>query len=210
VNRRYALEHLYWELRENVGYSPNIIDFFANPEAHDPYSFVKEFDGWLRAKSHMGDLTTYESTLLDTPGEDFLVHIEKELRSVRSFKMIVLDWLVQTDPALYEWTVKDIALGFKQYFLDHPEHLQDYNEMARSTDPHEFSLKRVASKLRQMPLNYLSNTEDKKFIFDRERDLFNLKPEFVPYWTQQEYRKLVQDRITFALKRYFYRKYEDD
>jgi len=210
ANRKYALEHLYWELRENVGYSPNIIDFFANPEAHDPYSFVREFGGWLRAKSHMGDLTSYESTLLDTPGDDFLVHIEKELSSVRSYKMVVLKWLIQSDPEVNQWEVEDIAIGFKQYFLDNPEHLHDYAEMARSTDPHEFSLKKVASQLRKMPLNYLSNTEDDYFIFDREKDLFILKPEVVPYWSQQEYRKLVKDRVTFALKRYFYRKYDKE
>ncbi|MHA2246293.1 MAG: DEAD/DEAH box helicase family protein [Candidatus Hodarchaeales archaeon] len=207
VKRDYILESLYHELRENIGQSPNLIDFFANPEAHDPYVFVKRFGGWLQTKKHMDDLTEYEQSIIGTPGEYFLAHIEKDLHPVKSYKMVVLQWLIQTDPLTSDWFVLDISKGFKRYFLDNPEYLSDYQDMARSSKPEEFPIKSVSRKLREMPLNYLSNKENKFFIFDREKDRFRLKSEVESWWHQEEYRELIKDRIVFSLKRYFYRKY---
>ena len=79
-----ALKRLYRELRENVGRSPSIMDFFANPEAHDPMALIREFGGWLRAKEAMDDLAHAEQELLGTPGEAFLLHLEREPAPARS------------------------------------------------------------------------------------------------------------------------------
>ena len=206
--RREMLVLLYRELRSNVGRSPQVMDFFANPEAHDPYAFIKFFDGWLKTKKHMNDLTPFEEQLIGTPGEQFLVHIEKELRSVRSYKMVVLRYLLSTPSSSSQWTTSEIAKSFKQYFLDHREHLSDYAELGRAKYPLDFPLTRVEQKLRQMPLKYLSNTPDDFFVFDRSEDVLKLKDTVVPYWIQSEFRALVADRVDFALKRYFYRKNE--
>jgi superfamily II DNA or RNA helicase/predicted house-cleaning noncanonical NTP pyrophosphatase (MazG superfamily) len=204
--RREMLVQLYRELRSNMGRSPQIMDFFANPEAQDPYAFIKFFDGWLRTKKHMNDLTPFEEQLIGTPGEQFLVHIQKELRSVRSYKMVVLRHLLSTPQGSSQWTTGDIAKGFKQYFLDHREHLGDYAEMNRAKDPQEFPLARVEQKLRQMPLKYLSNSTEDFFVFDRDEDVLRLKAPVMPYWQQAEFRALVADRVEFALKRYLYRR----
>lgn len=206
VNRKEALAQLYWQLRENVERSPRLMDFFANPEIHDPYKLLKAFGGWLRAKEYVGDLTEQEKELIGTPGEAFLLHIEMQLNQVCSYKMVVLTCLLKMDPKYASWTVPEIAEMFKQYYLDHREHLFDYKEMARHKDPVAFPLTRVESKLRQMPLKHLSNTENDFFEADREKNLFSLKPEMLPYWPQSYYREMVSDRVTFTLKRYFYLK----
>ncbi len=206
VDRKEALAQLYWELRENVDRSPCLMDFFANPEIHDPYKLLKAFGGWLRAKEYVGDLTEQEKELIGTPGESFLFHIEKGLKKVRSYKMVVLTSLLSTDPKRSSWKVPEIAEGFKKYYLDHPEHLFDYNDMAGHEDTVTFPLSLVERKLRQMPLNYLSNKVDDFFIFDRKNDIFGLKREILPYWSQSYYREMVSDRVTFTLKRYFYLK----
>ncbi|HEC62509.1 MAG TPA: restriction endonuclease subunit R [bacterium] len=206
VDRKEALAQLYWELRANVDRSPRLMDFFANPEIHDPYKLLQAFGGWLRAKEYVGDLSEREKELLGTSGEAFLRHIEMELNQVRSFKMVVLTCLLSTEPKRTSWKVPEIAEMFKQYYLYHREHLFDYKDMAKHEDPTAFPLTRVESKLRQMPLNYLSNTEDDFFIFDREKDFISLKPEVLPYWPQSYYREMVSDRVTFTLKRYFYLK----
>jgi len=86
------------------------------------------------------------------------------------------------------------------------EHLFDYKDMARHKDHVVFPLTRVESKLRQMPLHFLSNKANDFFILDREKDVFSLKPEMLPYWSQSYYREMVSDRVTFTLKRYFYLK----
>jgi len=204
VDRKEALAQLYWELRENVDRSPCLMDFFANPEVHDPYKLLKAFGGWLRAKEYIGDLTEQEKELLGTPGESFLLHIEMELNQARSYKMVVLICLLNTDTNRSSWTVPEIAEMFKQYFLDHREHLFDYKDMDRHKDPVVYPLSKVESKLRQMPLHFLSNTADDYFILDREKDIFSLKPEVLPYWPQSYYREMVSDRVMFTLKRYFY------
>jgi superfamily II DNA or RNA helicase len=96
-SRFEALQAIYRELRANLGQSPAIMDFFANPSAHDPYAFSQEkkFGGnWLRVKECMDDLTEYETTLLDTPAEQLLQHLESELSPTKSYKMVVLKSLL--------------------------------------------------------------------------------------------------------------------
>ena len=118
----------------------------------------------------MGDLLDdFEATLIGTPGEKFLVHIEKDLRSTRSYKMIVLFSLLQTEQYTYEWTVQDIAERFKQYFIDNQQYLSDYAEMARAENSKIFPIKTVMAHLRKMPLNFLSNKNSDFFIESRLR-----------------------------------------
>ena len=129
-----------------------------------------------------------------------------ELKQESSYKMVALTCLLSTDPKRTSWKVPDIAEMFKQYYFEHREHLFDYGDMAAHEDPAAFPLTRVERQLRQMPLNFLSNTGDDFFIFDREKDIFSLKPEMLRFWSQSYYREMVSDRVTFTLKRYFYLK----
>ena len=122
--------------------------------------------------------------------------------------MLFYQWLIQTDSALVEWPVADIAKGFKKFYIDHPKYLHDYSEMARSPDPSNFPLKTVERQIRSMPLNFMSNKEKDYFVLDRENDIFSLKPEIQRWWHNRKFRNLILDRITFALARYFYRKYD--
>ncbi len=119
--------------------------------------------------------------------------------------MVVLSCLLKTPDELSEWPVDEIAYKFKKFFLDHPGYLQDYGEMATHPDPTAFPLTLVAKKLLDMPLKFMSNKKGDFFILDKKTRLFILKPTVRPYWRQPDYRKLLMDRITFAIKRYFYR-----
>ncbi|GAF88338.1 unnamed protein product, partial [marine sediment metagenome] len=121
TNRKEALRDLYYEIRGNLSAddlrdrSPAIMDFYANPSACDPNLFIKTFKGWLRAKQEMDDLDSREHDLLDTPGESFLYHLERELNPVRSYKMVVLKGMLQESSEHHgserktEWTVREIA-----------------------------------------------------------------------------------------------------
>lgn len=208
-NIRERLADVYRELRANLDHSPSILDFFANPEACDPHKFVKTFENWLRTKEFMEDLNAYEREWLGTPAEAFLQHIEKELNSVKSYKMVVLMVLLNTDTSRTKWTVAEIAEGFREHYLEHLEQMWDYSDMARSSDPRTFSIEKVVRKLSDMPLNYLSDTEDKFFHFDRQQATFSLKSEIHPFWENPVFREQVADRILYALKRYFHRKKAD-
>ncbi len=206
---RERLEDAYQELRASLGSPPSLMDFFANPEECDPQEFAREFPNWLRIKEHMQDLTQAEEDLLDTSGESFLEHVERDLKANKSYKMVVLLVLLRTSAARTEWTVSEIAGGFKQHYLDHLEQMWDYADLARSRNPVEFPLTKVETKLKQMPLKFLSNHESKFFVLDRETGTFSLKTEIHPHWHDSGFRRMVLDRTLYALKRHFYRKKVD-
>lgn len=204
-DRKDALRQLYYEMRASLERSPNIMDFFANPTAHDPFVFIKEFNGWLRAKDAFDDITDYEKHLLDTSGELFLKHLEKELHPTRSYKMVVLFCLLNTVAGQCEWDVRNLAIDFKRFYLDHPGYRHDYAELYNSEDPEGYSTKLVVKKLLDMPLKYLSNKETDYFVLEKTNGLFKLKEPVRPYWVQADYRQLIKDRVWFGIKRYFYK-----
>ena len=186
--------------------SPQIMDFYANPEAHDPYVFIKQYGSWLRAKAQMEDITPYEQSLLGSPGEAFLEHLERELSPSRGFKMVVLTCLIATEPDRTEWQVEEIAAAFKGYYLEHPERLWDYADMARAPDPAAYPLSRVASHVLRNPLHFLSNKPASWFALDSERSTFGLVPPLRDFWRKGPFRELVRDRVQFARERYFQRR----
>jgi superfamily II DNA or RNA helicase/HKD family nuclease len=205
-NERERLIEIYNELRENMKESPSLMDFFANITTCDPRKFINKFGSWLQTKKYMDDLTTYERSMLNTSGESFLVSIEKGLRPNKSYKMVVLLYLLSTDKNETQWNIDDIAKWFKQFFLNHLEYLPDYKAMYDQTAPERYSEKMVKAHLLKMPLFYLSVKSSDCFVLDKDHAMFSLKPEYHAYWKQPEFRILVQDRVEYVLKRYFYEK----
>jgi hypothetical protein len=200
------LKALYADIRADLGEaSPSLSDFLNNAYQVDPYIFIRYFRNWLRTRlACEGTLSQQERALLDTPGEAFLEHLEKGLSPVKSYKMVVLNSLLNMPGT--EWDIDAIAKAFYGFFMDHPEKRFDYDELAASTNPEQFPLPKVKSKLLQMPLNFLSNAETDWFILDKTGNTFSIKPELAPYWNDPFFRDLVADRVRFALVRYFSRK----
>jgi superfamily II DNA or RNA helicase/HKD family nuclease len=209
LSREERLKALYLEIRGDLGESsPTLFDFLGNPHDVDPYLFIRCFSGWLRAKLYCdGDLPENEKRLLDTPGEVLLKHIETDLNPVKSYKMVVLRTLLEMSGTV--WQIEAIARGFRDYFLAHPENRHDYEDLAKAADPEAFPLSRVATKLKSMPLNFLSNTEKDPFILDREGGVFRLKDEYHPFWNDADFRELLRERVEFTLVRYFQRRGRD-
>jgi SOS-response transcriptional repressor LexA len=193
-------------MRRNLGHSPDILDFFVNPDACDPHAFVKAFGNWLRTKEAMNDLSEYEAGLLSTPGEAFLQHIEKDLNSNKSYKMVVLLALLDFPPETTSWPIAEIAAKFKQHYLNHPEQLWDCTELAKSANPAEFAIAKVETLLKSMPLKYMSNKADDFFVLDLRTQRFELKPAMHEFWRSPQVRVMLQDRTLYALKRYFHRR----
>ncbi len=205
-NRKELLVLTYQQMRDDLGHPPALLDFLANPDACDPHAFVQAFGNWLRTKETMGDLTDYEQALLDTAGEALLQHVEKELNPVRSYKMVVLTLLLADRPDRTRWDVDWIAQRFAAHYLRHPEQLADCSLLARATDPESVPLSRIVSLLKSMPLNYLSNSPNDFFDFDRRAGEFSVKPPVEPYWRDVQFRDLLIERVSYSLHRYFLRK----
>lgn len=195
------LKELYWEIRGDLERNPTIMDFYANPHDVDPYIFVKIMGGWLRAKKTFDDITPEEEKLIDTPGEQFLTYLEKDLSPTKCYKFIVLRSILQMPGT--SWNVSEIAKKFLYYFLTHRHHLHDYDDLAKSSNPQEFPLKKVESKLRKMPLDKLSYKEIDWFVL--KGDTFSLKPEIHDHWNDKVFKEMVRDRVEFGLARYFQR-----
>jgi hypothetical protein len=204
------LRILYNEIREALaGRSPCLTDFFASGLDVDPTVFIRFFGNWLRTKLACEEtLPPFEEGLLDTRGEEFLQHLERELSPVRSYKMVVLSVILDLPGG--EWRIEDIARGFHSFFLEHREWIQDYDELARSDDPVRFPLGKVIVKLKQMPLRFLSNTERDFFVLDRAGGWFRLKQDVLPFWQDPRFRDQVRDRVRFVLLKYFNKKMEHD
>jgi superfamily II DNA or RNA helicase/predicted house-cleaning noncanonical NTP pyrophosphatase (MazG superfamily)/HKD family nuclease len=200
------LKILYLEIKEDLGdRSPSLMDFFASAHEVDPYVFIKKFGNWLRTKKYCeDDLPEFENGLLDTPGEAFLQHLEKELSPVRSYKMVVLLTLLHVGGTT--WKVEDIARGFLDYFLSRPDKIFDYDELSKADTPRDFPLSRVIAHIKRMPLHYLSNTENDYFILDADSGLFSLKTEIHNFWNDDRFKALVRERVEFTLARYFQRR----
>ena len=200
------LKMLYLEIKSDLGgRSLMLMDLYASTYNVDPHVFIRQFGNWLRTKRFCeGQLPDFENSLLDSPGEAFLEHIEKELNPVRSYKMVVLRALLNL-PGV-SWKIEDIALEFLDYFLIHRDRRFDYEDLGKSSDPDHFPLSKVVAKLKQMPLHFLSNADNDFFILDKAGSQFSLKPQVHEYWVNPAYRKLVADRVEYALARYFRRK----
>ncbi|MFC1857514.1 DEAD/DEAH box helicase family protein [Thermodesulfobacteriota bacterium] len=206
ISTEDRLKILYLEIKADLGdRSPSMMDFFASAYDVDPYVFIKKFGNWLRTRKYCGeDLPEFENSLLDTPGEAFLQHLEKELSPVRSYKMVVLLTLLDMDGTA--WEIEDIAKGFLGYFLSHPDKIFDYDDLAKADAPDDFPLSRVITHIKKMPLHFLSNTENDYFILDADSGLFSLKPEIHNFWNDDRFKALVRERVEFTLARYFQRR----
>jgi len=211
LNLKDRLRQLYEEIWDDLGRerSPRMMDFFGHPLCSDPMKFIAPgaFGNWLRAKEYCGGLSEEERAWLDTPAEAFLLHIERELNAVRSYKMVVLLSVLETNADQTQWTVNEVAGWFKAYYLRSPLRCRDYDDLARSPEPENYPLKRVITHIKTMPLKYLSDKPDKFFTLDN--DMFSLKPAIHPFWPQPLFRESVRDRVHFALARYWSRKYTD-
>ncbi|KAF1080673.1 MAG: hypothetical protein GQF41_3083 [Candidatus Rifleibacterium amylolyticum] len=196
----------YKRMKDKLGSSPTLLDFLVNPEAAHPKDFVKTFNNWLRVKERAEDLSDYEKTLLSSPGEKFLQHLEKELSPSKSYKMVVLKVLLADSQKRTSWPVNWIAEKFRDYYLTHPLQMHDCSLLEAEENPSSVPISRFARLLRDMPLKFLSNLPDDYFIFDRSNLSFSLKPEVVNYWLSPEFRILIVERVEYALALYFHRK----
>ena len=159
----------------------------------------------------MGDLEPGEREFLDTPGEASLLHLERDLNPNRSYNMVTFKCLLTAiggtkDGVRMEWSPEEIARIFKTYYLEHPDHLDDYPDLARYKQPDQFPISRVVTHIKKNPLHFLSNTDDKFCVLDLDRDRFLLKQEVHPYWRDRFFREFVEDRVEYCLKRYSYRR----
>jgi len=208
--RDFYLE-IYRQVRSEIDHPLSILEFFDHPLVEEMEPFRKFIEkSWLRIKEAASDLSDYEKQLLNGPGEDLLYHIEQKLKPNRSYKMVVLNSLVEKEATPEGWNIEEIAQDFKNFYLQNRHYLADYTDMARASNPVEFSLSEVKKHIINMPLFYLSNDKNKFFQLDEGSGRFFLKEGangiLHRLWNDQRFKQLLRDHITFALKTYFYRK----
>jgi superfamily II DNA or RNA helicase/HKD family nuclease len=204
VNRGDRLQAQYAEFRGYLDHSPTLMDFFANPAAPDPRAYIRHFGNWLRTKQAMGDIGNYEQSLIGAPGEALLQHLEKELAPSKSYKMVVLQSLL--DLGGTDWAIEDIARSFLDWYLANPERISDWDELAREGTPSEFTIRRAMQHLVRMPLGRMAGTGGEYFNLDRENGRFAVRERYRGEWLAPQFRDLVSDRIRYGLARYFYRR----
>lgn len=188
-----------------------LTDLFLLDDVQAHVDTIQSERGWLRVREKFSVLTEDESRLLDTPAEQFLLHIESGLNSVRSYKMAVLHSLLslaaQETHVGFEWPLQDLARHYLAYYLEERVRMSDWDalaDFARRAEPADFPLFRVVTELKRNPLKYLSNSDDKHFVLTDAA--FALKEPIRPYWADPRFRDQVKERVDFAEARYWYRK----
>ncbi|MFO8083418.1 MAG: hypothetical protein R6U27_03755, partial [Desulfobacterales bacterium] len=200
------LKMVYQDIKNDLGKDDlQLLDMLYNAYDIDPYVYLKKFGSWLRAKKFCenGNISQFENDLLGSRGEDFLAHIEIGMKPVRSYKMVVLLSLLELEGT--SWRIEDIAREFLSHYLNHQDHIFDYDALARSSDPEDYRLSSVIAHLKKMPLDKLSNAPEDCFVLDSSNNVFRLKPEYESFWKRTSFRNLVKDRAEFLLARYFMR-----
>ena len=192
------------------GMSPEevrLTDLFDTQTKDSVRKLVRGLGGWLRIREQLKLLSEYEQSLLGTPGEAFLSHIEGELHPTRSYKMAVLHALL--DIATEEhteasWDINRIAERFSAYYRDHAERRADWDDLAKAKNPQEFPISRARKHLLKNPLRFLSNSEDTFFVLDSEANTFRLTETVAPLWRDLRFRTLVRERVEYAEACYWY------
>ena len=200
------LKMVYQDIKNDLGKDDlQLLDILYNAYDIDPYVYLKKFGSWLRAKKFCenGNISQFENNLLGTRGEEFLAHIETGMNPVKSYKMVVLLSLLELEGT--SWRIEDIAGQFLSHYLNHPDHIFDYDALARSSDPENYRISSVIAHLKNMPLDKLSNTPEDCFVLDSSNNVFRIKPEYESFWRDASFRNLVKDRAEFLLARYFMR-----
>lgn len=193
------------------GMSPEevrLTDLFDTQTKDSVRKLVRGLGGWLRIREQLELLSEYEKSLLGTPGEAFLSHIEGELRPNKSYKMAVLHSLLDiTEEGHTEdsWDIDRIAERFLAYYRDHAERRADWPALAKAKNPQEFPISRARTHILKNPLNFLSNSDDTFFVLDSEANTFRLTDSVAPLWRHRRFRTLVRERVEYAEACYWYR-----
>lgn len=177
----------------------------------DIASDIKNLGGWLKARHELAIASPYETSLIGTSAEDLLSHIEEELKPNKLFKMAVLHVLLDLSDQGNDggsWNVHELAPHVLAYYLRDRRHIADWAGLSRSPSAEGFPLSKVVAHLKKMPLDRLSNGENKPFTLTD--GAFALKDPYCEAWRNNAFRALVRERVEYAEARYWARKSFDD
>lgn len=183
----------------------NLLDLLSNAYDIDPGLYLKSepFGSWLKARLYCDkeSCAEEEHQLIDTSGEEFLRYLEAGLNPTRSYKMVVIESLLNLGGDV--WRIEDIATEFLNWFLRNPQYQKDFSLFDHHSPKEMLPISKVISRLKQMPLDKLSNKTSDCFIMDRKANIFSLKSKYRGYWKQPFFREMVEERISYLLRRYF-------
>ena len=175
-------------MRSDLGCAPSLLDFLANPDACDPHAFVRAFGNWLRAQRGNGRPNQLRTTAARHRGRSPASTRREGTQSSRSYKMVVLNVLLDDRPEHTQWKVEWIARKFTAHYLTNLEQLGDCSVLAGADAPETVPIGKIVSLLKSMPLKYLSNTTADFFTFDRGSGVFAVKSEVHAFWRDPEFR----------------------
>lgn len=185
-------------------------EFFTVDSVEGHLAAIRRFGGWLATKAKLEIASSFEQSLTGTPGEQFLLHIEKDLNPQTSYKMTVLNHLLATCEntlrAPVQWGVEDIARAFLDYYRADVDRMADWSELSRHRNPDTFPISKAIAHVVAMPLTYLSDQEEKPFRLNKETRSFHLLEKYHDYWNDTAFRSLVRERVEFAEAKYWYNK----
>lgn len=182
LNSTEMIKNLYYQFKKEVGRSLEVLDFLYYESAPPLELFIKKYKSFLHVKKTMEDLK-----------EDEMLYIENK------YLLEVLERIESMYPAkwIYEFIILRLSKNKQSVNMDDiVEEIEYCFSIEVNKDEHKKliirSMNELSEKYKKQDWNF-GTVEGESFIFDYE---------FLNLIKQEEYFKLIDDRVEYALIRY--------
>ncbi|HWO97748.1 MAG TPA: DUF3427 domain-containing protein [Bacillus sp. (in: firmicutes)] len=182
MNSTDMLKSLYQQFKNELGRSPEILDFLYAEQSPSLTFFIYKFKSWVQTKEKMKDINELDQRILDN---SLMLELTERLE-----QQLPLKWP-------YEFVILEIAL--KQQKVSY----QDVVKQLEKRFATKVNLENHESLIKQSMIR-LSNTYKKqKWTFgEMDNDTFILNTAILELTNDEEFKQYIQDRIDYGIIEY--------
>ncbi|AMO58289.1 restriction endonuclease subunit R [Endozoicomonas montiporae] len=186
------LKRLYQQFKQDLGSSPEILDFYTSEYAPNPYFFFSKFGSLYQTKNRCGDL---ESNPIELVNNIYLQEIAERLESV-----LPLKWP-------YEFAIISVILDQKNASISISDVIKKLETLFNINFEPKQHKALIFSAMKELSLGYKRMT----WSFGKlESDAFKINTDFIELIKSSDFaKKYIQDRIDYGIK-LFRRQYKPD
>ncbi|QXX29847.1 DUF3427 domain-containing protein [Bacillus amyloliquefaciens] len=179
LNSDAMLKTLYKQFKQELGRSPELIDFLYSEQAPGLTFFIKKYKSWVQTKKKMDDLNVTDEGILNNP---LVVGIVARLE-----QQLPIKWP-------YEWLI--LQSGFHKNIItieDVKESLEKQFHIQITTDTHDDLIQRAMERLTK------SDQKQNWRFGTLQGDTFKLDPEVSEILTDPLFGPYIKERVHYGL-----------
>ncbi|WP_042349312.1 DUF3427 domain-containing protein [Bacillus massiliigorillae] len=173
------LKALYQQFKNELGRSPEIMDFLYSEESPSLTFFIHKYKSWANTKDAMNDSNEFEQSILSNQlKKEVVERLEQQIPLKWPYEMIILELAIKKDCVSLDDVIKRLEERFA-------------TKISRSH--HESFINRSFESLSNLERN-------QKWMFGYvDRELFILNNEIKELLREEEYRKYILERIEYGI-----------